>query len=411
MSLEKISELLDVAKKFYLKYFQEEFKESEYNDSKKEDYLNLSIEDIYTKLHRFLKNCDYDCDEFVFIPYRCEDYDFLEEYNTNVQEFFKTILFNSKESPLSFVDHSEYYFSLLSSIDDLIEVYECLYKNGFLLLKNFENDSLEYKNEYIFKPKLEKLKLKKLEEISKYLSSDFKNVTLNFIFLDINHEKIIPSVFLTDKYFRNSFQIQDCYTFIIDFNYDEIFLSEIFNYLLTGGISLNLDKTAIYNILEFADMYCFENLIKICSLFLSDDFFDKVLLKIEEDKKIVLTVRNIPYTIDVSDYFYKDLKLKCYTFDDLRYIIYENYLITYHNQYDLYNNDYGYNLHQYVWRNNDNDFENNDNSEKNDNSENNKLIFKNLETIYIPTCIKELFKKLNIIISKEYVDEFKQKYQ
>lgn len=184
--------------------------------SNEEDFGSLS--DLFLELANFVQIRNLDYPYFVF-RYYDGDLSFLDEYNDNVKKFFITLINDNNYINNVFYEEVDLYFSFLTSIDDLIEIMDCLYKNDFLFPKQC---SIDYFLDNCSN---------KLELISKKYNQESKLVKLNFVFSNSEQRHEINSLFLTDECFSENL---DEYTFNFGFEIEEGFCEKIINYLITG---------------------------------------------------------------------------------------------------------------------------------------------------------------------------------
>jgi len=134
---EKYRRLLETTYKFYTKYFPDEVDHQKYREFLENiDSYNLdndkTLFDIYYDFSSFFESKNYVNEEF-YLKF-CDKFLFLDEYNGNVKKFFKVLIKSNNIHQGIFSDDENYFLSFLKDVDDLIQVYECLYKNPFLLI-------------------------------------------------------------------------------------------------------------------------------------------------------------------------------------------------------------------------------------------------------------------------------------
>jgi len=253
-----------------------------------------SLLELFMQFGNILKNENSDYPYFNF-RYYVGDLSFLDEYNDNVKNFFITLINDNNYTHNVFADDEELYFRLISSIDDLIQIMDCLYKNDFLLAKKCSRE--EFLRQCSNKNEL----------ICKNYNQESKLVKLNFVFEDSQETHYINSLFLTEDYFDKNL---DEYTFTFNFLREEGFCENAINYLVTGkrssdsrfenlistkNINYPVEKESYFNrtICEFEDLK-FVRLKNKYVLFTEDLYFigsinelDKKELKeyIRSDKK------------------------------------------------------------------------------------------------------------------------------
>lgn len=196
--------------------------------------------------------------------YNYTEFSFLENYNDNVKTFFETLINDNNIQLYIFFEDPEYYLSFLKSVEDLIQVIDCINKNYSLLTGEMT---------YIEKVRnqMNKNKSKKYEMMSKFFDKPSKLVKLIFVFNDKEEIYHVNSIFFTDNYFRNSFELQDEYTFLLGFDHIDNFSEQIVKYLTSGEIDLELDKEFFKYVSYFAEMFCIIDLVKICSDILNEE--------------------------------------------------------------------------------------------------------------------------------------------
>ena len=301
---EKYRRLLETTYKFYTKYFPDEVDHQKYREFLENiDSYNLdndkTLFDIYYDFSSFFESKNYVNEEF-YLKF-CDKFLFLDEYNGNVKKFFKVLIKSNNIHQGIFSDDENYFLSFLKDVDDLIQVYECLYKNPFLLIGNeIEITQLE---------KEEKINFYKIKKLSQMSKREDKNIVLNFIFTDRTESININSIFLTDWYFNNSFS-QDIYNFHLDYEYDENFLKQIIGYLKGWNIDLNMDQNVLEKIFDFSDMYCMNELhnLLIEEEEIEEDFFKRQI--VDNGFYNYVIFMNKKYILDKENYFIDRIPLE-----------------------------------------------------------------------------------------------------
>lgn len=305
-----MEKLLETARKFYSRHYDINEDNWDFLINDLHHFDNMTILELYKEIDSRLVSIDF-FEYYIFSlnVYYTGDYSFLDEYNSNVKEFFINLIeSNNKERQIIIVD-IDFFFSFLKTINDLIQVYECLYKNSFLvrLPCKFENNELKRIHQENL---LNKYKLKKLSEITNRKS---QNIILNFIFSDRTEQVEINYIFLTDWYFNNSFS-QDTYNFDLDYEYNENFLNQIVGYFKSWNIDLDMNESVLEKVSDFAQMYCMDDLYNLLNYEIKhqDNFYKREFINVTYCKK------QYKYTVFCGNVYIFDDKNYCINKSNLR---------------------------------------------------------------------------------------------
>jgi len=280
--MDKIKILIEKAHNFYSRYY--EICQDNYDNMLENinQFQHMSPEELYSYIQsKSLDDKEHDFDELNLNVYYSGDYSFLDKYSSNVKNLFKILIQNNNQNLHIVTYDPSFFFSYLKTIDDLIEMYDCLYENPFLVrnpckFKNRELKKIHQKN------MLTKYKLKKLSDITERES---ENVVLNFIFSNRKESININRIFLTDWYFNNNFRKEDFYNFLFNFEYNQVFLNQIVGYLKSWNIDLDIDENILKMLSDFAEMHCMVDLYDLLNYEIDskNDFYDRNILYFTEN--------------------------------------------------------------------------------------------------------------------------------
>jgi len=269
MSSERLIKLLSLLHQFYTMKNPLDVSEENYSQiyqdilKNPQKYDDLDMEELFLELTLFVTNPDeyYSC--FQIFHYHSLDFSFLDNYNDNVKDFFITLINDNNKHQNIFLEGISFYFSFIKTVDDLSQVIDCIIKNSLVIPREFSFEEGKLKN-YI-----KQFKYKKYDLISKNFNNSSKIVKLIFRFNDKTERHEINSLFLTDDYFKNSFEIQDKYNFLLEFEHIDNFSEQVVKYLSTGELDTNLSDELVTFISFFAEMFCMNDLTKICNILLT----------------------------------------------------------------------------------------------------------------------------------------------